>query len=169
MPERLLSTCWADLLTDILFISAFVLLLVLLLLFLPSDTCIIFDSDWNPQSDLQAQARCHRIGQTKNVQVYRLLTRKTYEMQMFHMSSLKMGLDQAVLQGFESGGSEDVRVLLSIATCCFACVPFCLVVFDSTDGLLMSRCGYFVFHTWNYIGMLTAVTVIVVLSLLFLS
>lgn len=74
-----------------------------------ADTCIIFDSDWNPQNDLQAQARCHRIGQTKNVKIYRLLTRKTYEMQMFHMSSLKMGLDQAVLQGIENtGGNKDV-------------------------------------------------------------
>jgi SNF2 family DNA or RNA helicase len=81
--------------------------LTLLLPLLP-DTCIIFDSDWNPQNDLQAQARCHRIGQTKNVKVYRLLSRKTYEMQMFHMSSLKMGLDQAVLKGFESGASGEV-------------------------------------------------------------
>jgi chromodomain-helicase-DNA-binding protein 7 len=75
-----------------------------------ADTVILYDSDWNPQSDLQAQARCHRIGQTKNVKVYRLLTRKTYEMQMFHMSSLKMGLDQAVLQGFESGGGDSEQV-----------------------------------------------------------
>lgn len=52
-------------------------------------------------------ARCHRIGQTKSVKVYRLLTRKTYEMQMFHMSSLKMGLDQAVLTGFETGSSGE--------------------------------------------------------------
>eukprot|EP00804_Cyclotella_cryptica_P025678 CCRYP_002891-RD/>CCRYP_002891-RD protein AED:0.05 eAED:0.05 QI:284/1/1/1/1/1/17/975/2223 len=74
-----------------------------------ADTCIIFDSDWNPQNDLQAQARCHRIGQTKNVKIYRLLTRKTYEMQMFHMSSMKMGLDQAVLHGIENtGGNKDV-------------------------------------------------------------
>jgi SNF2 family DNA or RNA helicase len=72
-----------------------------------ADTCIIFDSDWNPQNDLQAQARCHRIGQTKSVKVYRLLTRKTYEMQMFHMSSLKMGLDQVVLKGFESSSSGE--------------------------------------------------------------
>ncbi|CAB9502027.1 Chromodomain-helicase-DNA-binding protein [Seminavis robusta] len=70
-----------------------------------ADTCIIFDSDFNPQNDLQAQARCHRIGQTKSVKVYRLLSRQTYEMQMFHMSSLKLGLDQAVLSGFE-GGAE---------------------------------------------------------------
>ncbi|KAK1747456.1 chromodomain-helicase-DNA-binding protein [Skeletonema marinoi] len=71
-----------------------------------ADTCIIFDSDWNPQNDLQAQARCHRIGQTKEVKIYRLLTRKTYEMQMFHMSSMKMGLEQAVLQGIEGGSSK---------------------------------------------------------------
>src|SRR5690606_27495066 len=38
-----------------------------------ADTVIIYDSDYNPQNDLQAQARCHRIGQTKNVKVYRLL------------------------------------------------------------------------------------------------
>lgn len=73
-----------------------------------ADTCIIFDSDWNPQNDLQAQARCHRIGQTKEVKIYRLLTRKTYEMQMFHMSSMKMGLDQAVLQGIENASGSDV-------------------------------------------------------------
>uniref|UniRef100_A0A7S2K935 Uncharacterized protein n=1 Tax=Leptocylindrus danicus TaxID=163516 RepID=A0A7S2K935_9STRA len=71
-----------------------------------ADTCIIFDSDWNPQNDLQAQARCHRIGQTKQVKVYRLIARKTYEMQMFHKSSLKMGLDQAVLQGIENSSGE---------------------------------------------------------------
>jgi len=78
------------------------------------DTCIIFDSDWNPQNDLQAQARCHRIGQTKNVKVYRLLSRKSYEMQMFHMSSLKMGLDQAVLKGFETGASGEVGHLQQV-------------------------------------------------------
>ena len=72
-----------------------------------ADTCIIFDSDWNPQNDLQAQARCHRIGQTKEVKVYRLLTAKTYEMHMFHLSSLKMGLDQAVLSGIENGSSGE--------------------------------------------------------------
>jgi hypothetical protein len=38
----------------------------------------------------------------------RLLTRKTYEMQMFHMSSMKMGLDQAVLQGIENSGGKDI-------------------------------------------------------------
>jgi len=62
-----------------------------------ADTVIIFDSDWNPQNDLQAQARCHRIGQTQHVKVYRLITKNTYEQAMFNRASLKLGLDQAVL------------------------------------------------------------------------
>ena len=63
-----------------------------------ADTVVIFDSDWNPQNDLQAQARCHRIGQTKSVKVYRLITRGTYEREMFDRAGLKLGLDRAVLQ-----------------------------------------------------------------------
>ncbi|CAJ0562701.1 unnamed protein product, partial [Mesorhabditis spiculigera] len=63
-----------------------------------ADTVIIFDSDWNPQNDLQAQARCHRIGQQKSVKVYRLITANTYEREMFDKASLKLGLDKAVLQ-----------------------------------------------------------------------
>lgn len=63
-----------------------------------ADTVVIFDSDWNPQNDLQAQARCHRIGQTKSVKIYRLITRNTYEREMFDKAGLKLGLDQAILQ-----------------------------------------------------------------------
>merc|ERR1711991_525389 len=47
-----------------------------------ADTVIIFDSDWNPQNDVQAMARCHRIGQTKQVKVYRLITRRSFEAEM---------------------------------------------------------------------------------------
>ena len=38
-----------------------------------ADTVIIYDPDWNPQNDLQAQARCHRIGQKRLVRIYRLV------------------------------------------------------------------------------------------------
>ncbi|KAG0567323.1 hypothetical protein KC19_7G126300 [Ceratodon purpureus] len=62
-----------------------------------ADTCIIYDSDWNPQNDLQAMARCHRIGQTKDVKIYRLITRNTYEQRLFECSSRKYGLDEAIL------------------------------------------------------------------------
>lgn len=75
-----------------------------------ADTVIIFDSDWNPQNDLQAQARCHRIGQNKPVKVYRLICRNTYEREMFDRASLKLGLDKAVLQNMNAregpGGSQ---------------------------------------------------------------
>lgn len=42
-----------------------------------ADTVIIYDSDWNPQNDLQAQARCHRIGQKKMVKIYRYDSKAT--------------------------------------------------------------------------------------------
>jgi superfamily II DNA or RNA helicase len=62
-----------------------------------ADTAIIYDSDWNPQQDLQAMARCHRIGQTKSVRVYRLVTRGTYEEAILKAASRKFGLDEALL------------------------------------------------------------------------
>lgn len=65
-----------------------------------ADTVIIFDSDWNPQNDVQAMARVHRIGQTRDVRIYRLVTSKTYEAEMFRRASRKLGLSQAV---FEAG------------------------------------------------------------------
>mmetsp|Transcript_18297 Transcript_18297/g.37033 ORF Transcript_18297/g.37033 Transcript_18297/m.37033 type:complete len:2677 (+) Transcript_18297:174-8204(+) len=69
-----------------------------------ADICIIFDSDWNPQNDVQAQARCHRIGQTKDVMIYRLVTSRTFEQEMFDRASKKLGLEQAILGTF---GQED--------------------------------------------------------------
>ncbi|EAY22527.1 Type III restriction enzyme, res subunit family protein [Trichomonas vaginalis G3] len=67
---------------------------------------IIYDSDWNPQNDLQAQARCHRIGQTHDVKVYRLITRGTYESDMFTRASMKLGLDQAILDSGQNAAQE---------------------------------------------------------------
>lgn len=83
-----------------------------------ADTVIIFDSDWNPQNDLQAQARCHRIGQTNEVKIYRLVTRNTYEREMFDKAGLKLGLDRAVLQRmtFEEQKSEKTRKKDAIET-----------------------------------------------------
>ena len=40
-----------------------------------ADTIVLYDSDWNPQNDLQAMARAHRIGQTNEVTIYRLVTK----------------------------------------------------------------------------------------------
>ena len=72
-----------------------------------TDICIIFDSDWNPQNDVQAQARCHRIGQTKDVMIYRLVTSRTFEQEMFDRASKKLGLEQAVLGTFGQDNDDD--------------------------------------------------------------
>eukprot|EP01135_Chromosphaera_perkinsii_P005464 Nk52_evm13s352 gene=Nk52_evmTU13s352 len=80
-----------------------------------ADTVIIYDSDWNPQNDMQAQARCHRIGQKKSVKVYRLITSNSYEKEMFEKANLKMGLEKAVLQKISGRNTdkENVKNLLS--------------------------------------------------------
>jgi SNF2 family DNA or RNA helicase len=57
-----------------------------------ADTAIIFDPDWNPQNDLQAQGRCHRIGQTQKVDVLRLSTFQTYEHEIFVRAQRKLRL-----------------------------------------------------------------------------
>ena len=54
-----------------------------------ADTVIIFDSDWNPQADLQAQDRCHRIGQKNPVLVYRFCAAKSVEEKMIEKASNK--------------------------------------------------------------------------------
>ena len=71
-----------------------------------ADVCIIFDSDWNPQNDVQAQARCHRIGQTKPVRIYRLITSRSFETEMFDRASKKLGLEQAVLGTFDQNEED---------------------------------------------------------------
>ncbi|OHS99099.1 SNF2 family N-terminal domain containing protein [Tritrichomonas foetus] len=73
-----------------------------------ADTVIIYDSDWNPQNDIQAEARCHRIGQKNKVKVYRLITKDTYESKMFERASKKLGLDHVILDGnSDKTGSKD--------------------------------------------------------------
>lgn len=73
----------------------------------PADVVIMYDSDWNPQQDLQAQARAHRIGQTKVVRMFRLLTKNTYEQFMFSAASQRLGLDKAVLQTMAQGYANE--------------------------------------------------------------
>ncbi|XP_045762222.1 chromodomain-helicase-DNA-binding protein 7 isoform X2 [Maniola jurtina] len=75
-----------------------------------ADTVIIYDSDWNPQNDLQAQARCHRIGQQKMVKIYRLICRNSYEREMFDKASLKLGLDKAILQSMNTAQGKETGI-----------------------------------------------------------
>ncbi|UYV68281.1 CHD1 [Cordylochernes scorpioides] len=66
-----------------------------------ADTVIIYDSDWNPQNDLQAQARAHRIGQKNQVNIYRLATIQSVEETILEKAKNKMVLDHLVIQRME--------------------------------------------------------------------
>lgn len=63
-----------------------------------ADVVILYDSDWNPQADLQAQDRAHRIGQKKEVNVYRLVTADSVEEKIIERAQQKLKLDAMVVQ-----------------------------------------------------------------------
>ncbi|KAM9763192.1 chromodomain-helicase-DNA-binding protein 1-like [Menidia menidia] len=63
-----------------------------------ADTVIFVDSDFNPQNDLQAAARCHRIGQNRPVKVIRLLAKDTVEEIMYSRAVSKLQLTNAVIE-----------------------------------------------------------------------
>lgn len=63
-----------------------------------ADIVVLFDSDWNPQADLQAMDRAHRIGQTKQVYVYRFLVDNTIEEKVLERAAQKLHLDRLVIQ-----------------------------------------------------------------------
>ncbi len=63
-----------------------------------ADIVVLFDSDWNPQADLQAMDRAHRIGQTKQVYVFRFVTEHAIEERILDRAAQKLRLDQLVIQ-----------------------------------------------------------------------
>uniref|UniRef100_A0A671R2P6 Probable global transcription activator SNF2L2 n=1 Tax=Sinocyclocheilus anshuiensis TaxID=1608454 RepID=A0A671R2P6_9TELE len=63
-----------------------------------ADTVVIFDSDWNPHQDLQAQDRAHRIGQQNEVRVLRLCTVNSVEEKILAAAKYKLNVDQKVIQ-----------------------------------------------------------------------
>ncbi|KAG0181723.1 hypothetical protein DFQ29_007389, partial [Apophysomyces sp. BC1021] len=63
-----------------------------------ADIVIIYDSDWNPQVDLQAMDRAHRIGQTKQVYVFRFITENAIEEKVLERAAQKLRLDQLIIQ-----------------------------------------------------------------------
>lgn len=63
-----------------------------------ADIVVLYDSDWNPQMDLQAQDRAHRIGQKKQVIVYRFVTQDTIEEKIIERANIKLRLDAMVIQ-----------------------------------------------------------------------
>ncbi|GAB7359043.1 hypothetical protein MBLNU230_g5115t1 [Neophaeotheca triangularis] len=91
-----------------------------------ADTVLLFDSDWNPQQDLQAQDRAHRIGQTRPVIVYRFATKGTVEQMLLEKADSKRRLEKLVIQkgrfksmrggggGGDGGGAADFAELQAL-------------------------------------------------------
>ncbi|CAG8480149.1 19272_t:CDS:10 [Racocetra persica] len=71
-----------------------------------ADTVIIFDSDWNPQNDLQAMARAHRIGQKNHVNVYRFVSKDTIEESILERAKRKMVLEYCIIKQMDTSGKS---------------------------------------------------------------
>ncbi|KAF7683648.1 SWI/SNF chromatin-remodeling complex subunit snf22 [Astathelohania contejeani] len=76
-----------------------------------ADTVIIYDSDWNPHVDLQAQDRAHRIGQTAEVRIFRLVTTDSIEEYILERAGHKLNLDGKVIQAgrFDQRSTQEER------------------------------------------------------------
>ena len=76
-----------------------------------ADTVIIYDSDWNPHQDLQAQDRAHRIGQKNEVRILRLITSKSVEEKILERAQYKLDMDGKVIQAgrFDNKSTNEER------------------------------------------------------------
>ncbi|KAF3903399.1 hypothetical protein ABW21_db0202077 [Orbilia brochopaga] len=76
-----------------------------------ADTVIIYDSDWNPHQDLQAQDRAHRIGQKNEVRILRLITSNSVEEKILSRAQYKLDIDGKVIQAgkFDNKSKDEER------------------------------------------------------------
>ena len=76
-----------------------------------ADTVIIYDSDWNPHQDLQAQDRAHRIGQKNEVRILRLITSNSVEEKILEKANFKKDMDGKVIQAgkFDNKSTNEER------------------------------------------------------------
>ena len=84
-----------------------------------ADTVILVDLWWNPAVEAQAIGRAHRMGQERNVEVYRMITRGTIEEKIQELQESKKSLISTILDGTESRSSltvAEIREILGIAT-----------------------------------------------------
>jgi len=82
-----------------------------------ADYCFLLDPWWNPATEAQAVDRTHRIGQTRNVMVYRLIARDTIEEKVLALAKRKAALFAGVMDDGGSFGTaltaDDIRALVS--------------------------------------------------------
>jgi SWI/SNF-related matrix-associated actin-dependent regulator 1 of chromatin subfamily A len=81
-----------------------------------ADTCIIHDLDFNPFNDLQAEDRCHRIGQKKKVTVYKLVANNTVDADIYKMQERKAKMNAAIMESSSSSkNSKEKKEILESA------------------------------------------------------
>ena len=80
-----------------------------------ADIVVLYDSDWNPQADLQAMDRAHRIGQTKQVFVFRFVTEGSVEERMLERAAQKLRLDQLVIQQDRNAATKGASCMFRVA------------------------------------------------------
>lgn len=104
-----------------------------------ADIVILYDSDWNPQADLQAMDRAHRIGQTKQVVVFRFVTENAIEEKVLERAAQKLRLDQLVIQqgrGGSKGGDNSKNSSASKDELLRMIQHGAQNIFDSTSGTI---------------------------------
>ena len=79
-----------------------------------ADAVVIHDCDFNPQIDRQAEDRAHRLGQTRPVTVYRLVTADTVDERIVSIAEKKLDLDAAILSDGKAMAAEENRAMHSI-------------------------------------------------------
>lgn len=81
-----------------------------------ADTCILHDLDFNPFNDLQAEDRCHRIGQTKPVTVIKMVTQDTVDEGIYAMQERKAEMNAAIMEsGEKENSSKDMKLIVQNA------------------------------------------------------
>ena len=95
-----------------------------------ADTIIIYDSDWNPQQDLQAQDRAHRIGQKNPVMIYRLVTAGTIDEKIVERAAAKRRLEKLIIhqKKFKSQDMEGLKATMMDVSAAEVDDKRCLIV-----------------------------------------
>ena len=115
-----------------------------------ADTVVIFDSDWNPHQDLQAQDRAHRIGQKNEVRVLRLVTVNSVEERILAAAKYKLNLDEKVIQAGmfdqKSTGTERKQFL----QVCHVRQKTCYIIENSLYNNIDEWLTYILFHSGHF-------------------
>ncbi|KAG7726272.1 hypothetical protein KL933_003714 [Ogataea haglerorum] len=77
-----------------------------------ANNVIIFDQSFNPHDDKQAEDRAHRVGQTKEVNVYRIICRDTIEENILQLAQNKLQLDDSMMSGDDDKAAKAVECML---------------------------------------------------------